>query len=102
MVTPSERLARADRAKAALAEFLTPAFEQVEREWAEKMITAAASTDPRAPEIIARLANGVKAIRTVRGQIEGVVADGALAESELKRSAQISQMSEHKRNVVGV
>lgn len=101
-MTPSERISRADRAKAAMAEFLAPAFELVEREWGEKMIAAAASTDPRAPEIIARLANGVKAARTVRAQIEAHIADGALAEAELKRSAQIARMSDHKRSVVGV
>lgn len=101
-MTPAERLQHADRAKAALTEFLAPAFEHVEREWAEKMIATAASSDPRAAEVIMRLATGVKAIRTVRAQIEAIVADGRLAESEMKRGAQIAQMSEHKRNVVGV
>lgn len=101
-MTPSERLAHAERAKAALNDFLAPAFEKVETEWAEKMIAAAASSDPRANEIITRLATGVKAIRTVRAQIEAAVADGAMAEADIKRSAQIAQMSEHKRSIVGV
>lgn len=98
----TDRITEADRAKAALADFLAPAFEAVEAEWAEKMITAAASSDPRAPEIIQRLATGVKAIRTVRAQIEAVVMDGMLASAELQRSAQIAKMSDHKRSVVGV
>lgn len=101
-MTPSERISRADRAQAAMDEFFAPAFELVEKEWAEKMIAAAASSDPRAPEIIMRLANGVKAARTVRKQIEAHIADGTLAEAEIKRSAQLARMSDHKRSVVGV
>jgi len=101
-MTPTERIQTAERAKAALSEFLEPAFARVEQDWAEKMIEVAASSNPRAPEIITRLATGVKAIRTVRGLIEGIVADGKLAEAEHQRSAQISRMSEHKRQVVGV
>lgn len=102
MNTPADRLATAERAKNALSEFLEPAFEAVEHEWSEKMIAAAASTDPRAEQIITRLATGVKAIRTVRKLIEAHVADGALAEAEMKRGAQIARMSDHKRSVVGV
>lgn len=85
-----------------MAEFFAPAFDQVEAEYAEKMITAAASTDPRAEQIIARLANGIKAARTVRKLIEAHIADGTMAEQELTRKAQISRMSDHKRSVVGV
>lgn len=102
MLDAHERIARADRAKAAMAEFLAPAFEHVEREYGEKMITAAASTDPRAPEVIARLANGVKVARQIRAQIEAIVADGAVAESDVARTAQLSRMSDHKRSIVGV
>lgn len=101
-MTPADRFARAERAKSAMAEFLAPAFAKVEAEWAEKMIAAAASSDPRAEQIITRLATGVKAIRTVRALIEADVADGSMAEAEIKRSAQIARMSDHKRSVVGV
>lgn len=101
-MTPHERQARADRAKAAMDEFFAPAFKHVEDDYAEKMITAAASTDPRAVDVIARLANGIKAARSVRGLIEAFIADGVAAEAEIQRSAQISRMSPHKRTVVGV
>ena len=101
-MTPNERIARAERAKAAMDEFFGPAFAVVEQDYAEKMITAAASVDPRAPEIIARLANGIKAARSVRAQIEALVLDGRLAEQDMQRTAQLSRMSDHKRSVVGV
>ncbi len=101
-MTPSERIARADRAKAALAEFLAPAFAHVEQDYSEKLITAAASVDPRAPEIIARLANGVKAARTARGLIEAFVMDGKMAEQELQGAAKVQRMTPFHRSVIGV
>lgn len=101
-MTPAERMSRADRARAAMDEFFGPALEHVEAEYAEKMIKTAASSDPRATDVIARLANGIKAARTVRALIEAHVSDGVLAEQELKRSAQVARMSDHKRSVVGV
>ncbi len=101
-MTLHDRLARSERAKAAMDEFFAPAFAHVEQDYAEKMIQAAASVDPRAPEIITRLANGVKVARQVRAQIEAIVAGGKLAEQDMAREAQIGRMSEHKRNLVGV
>ena len=98
----SDRMAKGERARAALEEFLAPAFEHVEKDYAEKMIASAASTDPRAREVIERLANGIKSARVVRGLIEAFVMDGAVAEQELKREAQLSRMSDHKRAIVGV
>lgn len=100
-MTPSDRMARGERAKAAMAEFFGPAFEHVEQEYAERMIATAASTDPRAPEVIARLANGVKAARVVRGQIEAFIMDGKMAEEEAKRGAKIAQMSDFHRATIG-
>jgi len=101
-MTAHERSARADRAKAALAEFLGPAFDLVEAEWYEKMVATAGSTDPRASEIIARLTSGIKAIRTVRAQVEAVVSDGAVADAEIARQAQVDKMTPHRRSVVSV
>jgi hypothetical protein len=85
-----------------MADFLSPAFDHVEAEWMENLIKTAGSTDPRAPEIITRLTSGIKAIRTVRAQVEAIVADGVAAEAEITRHAQLSRMSPHMRSVVGV
>jgi len=98
----SDRVARGDRAKAALAEFLEPAFKQVEHDYAEKLIAAATSTDPRAREVIERLSHGIKAVRVVRGLIEAHVLDGAIAEKEMRSDAKLARMSEFQRATVGV
>jgi len=101
-VSPAERLSRADRAQAAMDEFVGPAFDYVENEWMEKLVKTAGTSDPRLPEIISRLSAGVAAIRKVRAEIEAVVADGKIAEGEIARSAQLGRMSDFKRSVVGV
>lgn len=100
-MSPHDRQARADRAKAALAEFLNPAFDHVEREWYEKMVATAGSSDPRLPDVVLRLAAGVQAIRKVRAEILAVIADGNAAEVEIAREAQLNKMSTHMRSVVG-
>lgn len=100
-MTPNERMARADRAKGAMDEFVGPAFDHIENEWMEKLISTAGSSDPRVPEIVARVSAGIAAIRKVRAEIMAVVADGAMAESELRKDARVSQMSDYHRSVIG-
>ena len=100
-MTPAERLSRADRAKAAMVEFLEPAFTHVEQEWYEKLVHQAGQEDPKMAERIHRITTAIKSIRVVRAQIEAIVVDGAMAEAEIKRNAQVSQMSEHKRKTIG-
>lgn len=100
-MTAHDRVARADRAQVALSEFLSPAFDHVEREWYEKLVATAGSTDPRAAEIITRLTAGIKAIRVVRAEIEAVVSDGAAAGAEIAREAQLSRISDYQRSVIG-
>jgi hypothetical protein len=101
-MTPHERQARADRAKAAMDEFLAPAFDHVEAEWYEKLVNTAGSEDPRTVEKIQRITAAVKAIRVVRAQIAAVIADGVAVEADMLHTAQIARMSPHKRSVVGV
>lgn len=101
-MTPNDRIARADRAKAAMEEFFGPAFDHVETEWYEKLIHIAGQDDPNAEKRIMRITAAVKAIRIVRAQIEALVLDGRLAEQDMQRTAQLARMSDHKRSVVGV
>lgn len=91
-MTERQRIERARRAKEAMDEFVAPALAEIEADYAEKMITAAASVDPRAPEVIARLANGIKVARQVRSLIEAFISDGREAEAALNRA---ERMKEH-------
>jgi enoyl-CoA hydratase/carnithine racemase len=101
-LTNPQRVERARQAKLALDNFLAPAFEVVEIEYAEKMINVAASTDPRAPEIIARLANGVKVARQVRTQIEAMVSDGDDAQHMIDRAKRIEAMTPSQRRLLNI
>lgn len=100
-MTPSERISRADRAKAYRDEFLAPALAHVEAEWMETLKRIAKAEDPKAPERIMRVTAGLKTIDVIRGQIEAYIADGLMAESESKQTAKIASLSEHKRQTIG-
>lgn len=100
--TPQQRAERARRAQMAMDEFFAPVFAVVEAEYAEKMIEVAASSDPRAPEVIARLANGVKVARQIRGQIEGLIADGELANNEINRAKREEDMTPSKLRLLKI
>jgi hypothetical protein len=101
-LTDAQRVERARRAQMALEEFLTPAFAVVEREYAERMIEVAASSDPRAPEVIARLANGIKVARSVKAQIEVLVADGEVATGNIQRAERKGEMSPAKLRLLNI
>lgn len=101
-MTDRERVELARRAKLAMDEFLAPAFAIVEADYAEKMIAAAASTDPRAPEIIARLANAIKATRMARNQIEGFVADGIVAQNNIDQQKKVETLTPAQRRLLNI
>ena len=92
-LTDAQRVERARQAAMALNEFLDPAFAVVEADYMEKMVNAAASADPRTPEVIARLANGIKAMRSARAQIVALVADGEVAKSGMTRAERHKDMT---------
>lgn len=101
-MTSNERIERARRAKLAMDEFLAPALAHVEDYYAAKMIEVAASTNPRAPDIIARLANGVKVAREIRARIDAIIMDGGLAERERERAEALKDMSAPKRRLLNI
>ena len=99
-MTQQERIARAHRAASAMDEFFNPALTEIETEYAEKMITIAASSDPRAPEVIARLANGISVARQVRARIEKFIADGEIAQAEKRIAEAMESMSAPDRRFI--
>jgi hypothetical protein len=101
-MSPDERIARAHRARQAMEEFFDPALATIEADYAEKMIAAAASVDPRAPDIIARLAQGIKVARQVRAQIEAHIADGAVAQKEKADAERLGDMTPAKRRLLAI
>lgn len=98
----AERVRLAEAANRALEQFLGPAFDIVEADYAEKLIKVAASTDPRAPDVIARLANGLKSAREARAQIDALVADGKWARNDMIRAEKIAGMSAPARRLLNI
>ena len=101
-MSDAQRIEHARQAKLALDNFLTPAFAVVEADYAEKMISAAASTDPNAPHVIARLANAIKATRMARQQIEAIVADGIDAKANIERNQRLEGLTPAQRRLVNI
>lgn len=100
-MTVYDRASDGARAKTALDEFLTPAFAAVEASYATRL-TDLAAEQPWEAGKITKLATALKIARTVRAQIEAIVADGKLAQQEIGRAAQIEKIPTAKRNMLGL
>lgn len=98
-MTEQQRAERARRAAQAMKEFFEPAFDVVEQDYTQKIIDAAASSDPRTPEVIARLANGIKAMRSAKAMIVSIIMDGEVAQSEINRAERDEQLTAPQRRL---
>ncbi len=101
MTDTAERINRAHNAKRALEEFLDPAFGVVAEEY-ENRLTAICATRPWAANEIAALANALRVVREVRGQIEAIVMDGEFAKEDKKRAERVGQLSPAKRRLFNI
>lgn len=100
-MTNAERIARAERAKAALDEFLAPAMEHVMTDYNRRIIEIAAET-PWKTEPISKLAQAFKIVRTVEAHLQALVMDGELARQDMSYAAQIERIPVEKRKVLGL
>lgn len=101
MTDAHDALARGKAAERALTEHLGPAFSVVQDLYA-KRLQDVASSEPWAVDKIRSLALALKVVEAVRGQIEGVVAGGEMAEQQLARARKIEQMSPERRRILGL
>lgn len=95
------RIADAEQARQALDRWLGPAFAEIERDYADRIVSLAAS-EPWADKKIAKVAIGLKIAREVRRQIEAVVADGKVARAEHAHARQIEAIPVEKRRMLGL
>jgi hypothetical protein len=100
-VTPQERIERGGRAKRALDEFLQPAFDVAASEYAARLKEVAAR-EPWAANKIAALANALRIVEEVQGQITGIVYDGEHAKQGKARAEVIEQLSPAKRRLLNI
>lgn len=101
-LTDRQRVERGRRAAQALEEFLAEPIAEIEQDYMEKMVEVSATTNPRVPEILERLANGVKIARQIRARIEARVLDGKAVENEIERAKRIEQMSAPQRKLLNI
>lgn len=103
-MTEAERLARAMRAKAALDEFVGPMLDEMEAEYSARVVEVA-TTDlffwTRASKLT-RLSDALRMVRSIRGGMAAIIADGEAAHNEKLRVEKIKQMSEPQRKLLRI
>lgn len=100
-LTDEQRVQRAHSAKRALEEFLEPAFEVVETEYAGRLASVCASK-PWATNEIAALANAGRIVKEVRNQVAALVVDGADAQARIDRAKTIGALSPAKKRLLNI
>ncbi len=100
-MTPSERIERAERAQAAMEEFLRPAFVQVEAEYTERL-TETCRRRPWSWLQIIMLATLLRYTARARKRIEAIIDDGPIALDQRTREIHINRIHPERRKVLGV
>lgn len=103
-MTEAERIARSHRARAALDEFLSPMFDEIEAEYTSRIVEAANSTlrrDERADKITA-LSNALKIARALKAGMMEILNDGELARREKLKAEKIEKMTAPQRRLLGI
>lgn len=98
MTEETLRMARADQAEAALAQYLRPAFNVAHADYLQKLAEIAArplNADMRAA--MEKLALGLKVLAEVRGQIEALVIDGDVARADVKRADKLAGLTTEQK-----
>ena len=100
-MTPQDRIARAERAKNACDEFLSPAITMVKAEYATRLERIADGMFWR-PFAAIKVMIALKIARRVEAQIRAIIEDGKLADHELERARNLSKINPYQRDVMGV
>lgn len=95
----AEDIAKSERAVAALAEFLDPAFDAVGNRHMARMTQLAVET-PWEAQKIANLAVALSILNELRSEVVLAITNGAAAENELARKSKIEGMSPVKRGIL--
>lgn len=94
-------LARAERARAAMDEFIGPAFDVYEADIVRRLTEIAAEAPNEATKI-SKLAMAVKVLRNVRRQVEAIADEGKIIEADVKRARQIEKINPYQRSILGL
>lgn len=103
-MTEAERIARAQRAKAAWDEFCGPMIEGMVSEYSARMVEVAnteLNPKKRADKITA-LANAIRIAENLKGGMREAIVDGEIAARDRLRADKVEQMSAAQRRLFGI
>ncbi len=91
--SPVDRVGRSERAAAAMAEFVGPAFDELRSDYLEALADAASKTlDDNLRSNIEKMALAIKVLDTVRASLTAIVADGQVAQHGISASEQLRRL----------
>lgn len=103
-MTESERIARAQRAKAAFDEFVGPMLDEMEAEYSARIVDVA-TTDlffwTRASKLT-RLSDALRMVRSIKGGMAAIITDGEIAANDRLRADKIDRMSAPQRRLLSI
>jgi hypothetical protein len=103
-MTPSERVARAERAKAYNDEFLAPMFANIRDEYQSRLVHIANTElhpGNRSDKITA-LSNAIKVVQMLESGMREAIGDGEIAMTEKLRAENIERMSDAQQRLLRI
>lgn len=103
-MTPSERIARAERAQAALNEFILPLLTETRDVYAARLVEIAStelSRDKRTDKITA-LSTAIRILDELEEGVKAHLLDGGLAEKDRLRADRMENMTPPQRRLYGL
>lgn len=103
-MTEAQRIAQAQRAKAALEEFIEPLLQETREVYARRIVEIASTElgrEPRTDKITA-LSTAIRILDELESGIKAVMLDGAVAQKEKLRADKLERMTPAQRRLLGV
>ncbi|GEM70952.1 hypothetical protein SAQ01S_07180 [Sphingomonas aquatilis NBRC 16722] len=102
MSDETARLARAERADAAMQEFVGPALATIRSEYAEKLMEIVAKHPMRGEPLamVEKLGTALKIVDQIEIQMRALIADGDAAKFEAARADQMARLNTEQRRYV--
>lgn len=91
---PIERVGKSERAAAAMAEFIGPAFDELRGDYLEALAEAAAKAlDDNLRANIEKMALAIKVLDAVRATVQSSIDDGKIAQQGIGAAEKIRRLS---------
>lgn len=103
-MTPQERIARAERARMALDEFITPILLETRDAYCTRIVELASSELDRnvRGDKMAALSTAIRVVDAIEDGLKAVILDGKVAEKDKLLAEKIEKMSPAQRRIFGL